>query len=287
MTRRHRRSGYSKISCVLLCALVLSATVATPALSQQIVVADSSCDSFTRLASSSPDAAVRRSVPSQCAQSAATVAQLIRGARGRSEPDFLRSLLYTASFSDPAIASAATDVLGDRAASIGARLTSLTILVRQSLGRGAGVAVPDNTPIDRMTERTHCLLVNWSPPSSPAVTAGLRSAMEGIWADQGQPAPLRAFARCVRAALAPTWLPPIDISRIHLSPACREMVRVRNDLNDVVTLDWQVLNTKRHAKIDVPAAKQIVFPVDMDGVVRFTRGQQLVGEVSTGKNMCK
>lgn len=147
--------------------------------------------------------------------------------------------------------------------------------------------MPDNTPINQMTDRTHCLLVNWSAPRSLTGTATLRSTTEAIWSDASEPAPLRAFSRCVRMALAPAWLPPIDASRIHLSPACREMVRIRNDLNETVTLDWQVLNTNRHAKIEVPPGKQIVFPVDRNGTVQFKHGQQIVGQVSTGAKECK
>lgn len=276
----------TRISGLLLCGLLAVAADSASALSQQ-PVADTTCDAFTRLASSSPEAAIRRSIPRQCPQTSGIVAQLIRGARGRNESEFLQNLLYAGSFPDPAIASAATDVFADRGATTPVRLTALTILVRQYLGTSAGVAMPDNTPIERMTENTRCLLVRWSPVRSPAATAALRSATEAAWADQGQPAAIRAFSRCVRVALAPTWQPPIDVSRIHLTPACRQMVRVRNDLNEMVTLEWSVVNTTHHAKIEVPAGRQIVFPVDADGVVRFTRAQQLVGVVSTGKNMCK
>src|SRR5689334_1443483 len=116
----------AKILRLLVCGVLGLAVDSAPAFSQQRTVADTLCDSFMRLATSNPDAAVRRSVPRRCAESAAAVAQLIRGGRGRDDPDFLRNLLYVASVSDPTIANAATEILTDRGASTGARLTALT-----------------------------------------------------------------------------------------------------------------------------------------------------------------
>lgn len=196
---------------------------------QQPPATNSTCRRLLQIASMSLDAAVRSRGLAYCGPDGRAVeVQLIRRGASHRDESFLRDLVAAADVKDPAIFSAAIDLAQNRSATVESRVAGLDILVRQLFGMQSGVAVPDNTPPNRMTDQTHCLVVGaTSASNAPGDEARLRSMTESIMQDPTQPPAVRAVSRCVRERLAPAYVPSVDTTKLHFSTACAGGIRIR------------------------------------------------------------
>jgi hypothetical protein len=251
---------------------------------------DSLCRAYVTTAYASPDSGVRISELKRCGPSGASaIAQLIRSANTHHDEAYSSNLLFLSQVTSPGIQAAAASLVQDRSAPVDSRLVGLSILVQQYLGATAGIAFPDGTPPERMTPQTSCLLIG-NRQAPPARTTSLRLLTENLMNDPTQPGAIRTASRCVPEGLKPKYVPHIEVSRVKISPACLGGARVRNELDELLTLTWKATVGTKHGAIKVREHNQMIFTPGVEGKVNFYSedGSQFVGQVVLSEKLrCK
>lgn len=230
------------------------------------------------------------------AAGAAALASTLANVQAETDTLYLSGLLFAAThIQSRDVFAAAVQQFLDASGTAQARVSALSIVLGQREPGGGGwplgrswsdmVATPLEAPC-LLGSGVHGFYSSIQSAPTPADLQQAAAAFDEVANRHGDPAVIRALARCARTVLLTEVPEAINPALVTLTYECGTRFKVQNLDSKWISVTYRVVGTTEQGRLSVPGMGQRVWETDATGTVEILSGGEVIKTAPNAGTIC-